>query len=146
MRFISILASASVKLATRLPGANRLPALDFDARGASAALDLDARGDDFFQSINDDYSEAVVRSVKHAYTMDDTGYATLHGVNEKDEHTPSIRGGEVHRTAGRHTSFASFLVGETQCRDPWWCFGNGDCCGDCPVPLTVWGMIDGAAE
>jgi len=63
-----------------LPGANRLPALDFDARGASAALDLDARGDDFFQGINGDYSEAVLRSVKHAYTMDETGYATLHHV------------------------------------------------------------------
>jgi len=80
MRFISILASASVKLATRVPGANRVvcpsapataPALDLDA----PVLNLDAMGDDYFQSINDEYREKTVPDIYKA------GYATLHPVD-----------------------------------------------------------------
>ena len=79
MRFISILASASVKLATRIPGATRVvcpsapemaPALDLDA----PVLNLDAMGDDYFQSINDDYREKTVPAFY------ESGYATLHEI------------------------------------------------------------------
>ena len=76
MRFISILASASVKLATRIPGATRVvcPGSMISAP-EMAPINLDARGDDFFQSINDDYREAVVQDIYKA------GYATLHPVD-----------------------------------------------------------------
>ena len=73
MRFISILASASVKLATRVPGANRdvCPTTSPEM----APINLDAHGADYFQSINDDYREAVVPDIYKA------GYATLHQVD-----------------------------------------------------------------
>ena len=74
MRFISILASASVKLATRVPGATRVVCPTTSPEMAPV-LDLDAMGDDFFQSINDDYREAVVPDIYKA------GYATLHPVD-----------------------------------------------------------------
>ena len=74
MRFISILASASVKLATRIPGATRVVCPTTSPEMAPV-LDLDAMGDDFFQSINDDYREAVVPDIYKA------GYATLHPVD-----------------------------------------------------------------
>ena len=74
MRFISILASASVKLATRIPGATRVVCPTTSPEMAPV-LDLDAMGDDFFQSINDDYREAVVPDIYKA------GYATLHQVD-----------------------------------------------------------------
>ena len=73
MRFISILASASVKLATRLPGANRVVCPTTSPE--MAPINLDAMGDDYFQSINDDYREAVVPAIYKA------GYATLHPVD-----------------------------------------------------------------
>ena len=73
MRFISILASASVKLATRVPGANRVVCPNTSP--AMAPINLDAHGEDFFQSINDDYREAVVPDIYKA------GYATLHPVD-----------------------------------------------------------------
>ena len=72
MRFISILASASVKLATRVPGANRVVC---PTSPEMAPINLDAHGEDFFQSINDDYREAVVPAIYKA------GYATLHQVD-----------------------------------------------------------------
>ena len=72
MRFISILASASVKLATRVPGANRVVCPNTSP--AMAPINLDAHGADYFQSINDDYREAVVPAIYKA------GYATLHPV------------------------------------------------------------------
>ena len=76
MRFISILASASVKLATRVPGANRVvcPGSMISAP-EMAPINLDAMGDEYFQSINDDYREAVVPDIYKA------GYATLHPVD-----------------------------------------------------------------
>ena len=74
MRFISILASASVKLATRVPGANRVVCPPTSPETAPV-LDLDAMGPDYFQSINDDYREAVVPDIYKA------GYATLHPVD-----------------------------------------------------------------
>ena len=66
MRFISILASASVKLATKVvcPTSPEM-----------APINLDAMGDDYFQTINDDYREAVVPDIYKA------GYATLHPVD-----------------------------------------------------------------
>ena len=73
MRFISILASASVKLATRVPGANRVVCPTTSPE--MAPINLDAHGEDFFQSINDDYREAVVPAIYKA------GYATLHPVD-----------------------------------------------------------------
>ena len=73
MRFISILASASVKLATRVPGANRVVCPTTSPE--MAPINLDAMGDDYFQSINDDYREAVVPAIYKA------GYATLHQVD-----------------------------------------------------------------
>ena len=73
MRFISILASASVKLATRLPGANRVVCPTTSPE--MAPINLDAMGDDYFQTINDDYREAVVPDIYKA------GYATLHPVD-----------------------------------------------------------------
>ena len=73
MRFISILASASVKLATRLPGANRVVCPNTPPE--MAPINLDAMGDDYFQTINDDYREAVVPDIYKA------GYATLHPVD-----------------------------------------------------------------
>ena len=73
MRFISILASASVKLATRVPGANRVVCPNTSP--AMAPINLDAMGDNYFQSINDDYREAVVPDIYKA------GYATLHPVD-----------------------------------------------------------------
>ena len=73
MRFISILASASVKLATRLPGANRVVCPTTSPE--MAPINLDAMGPDYFQSINDDYREAVVPDIYKA------GYATLHPVD-----------------------------------------------------------------
>ena len=73
MRFISILASASVKLATRLPGANRVVCPTTSPE--MAPINLDAMGPDYFQSINDDYREAVVPAIYKA------GYATLHPVD-----------------------------------------------------------------
>ena len=73
MRFISILASASVKLATRLPGANRVVCPTTSPE--MAPINLDAMGDNYFQSINDDYREAVVPAIYKA------GYATLHQVD-----------------------------------------------------------------
>ena len=73
MRFISILASASVKLATRVPGANRVVCPTTSP--ATAPINLDAHGEDFFQSINDDYREAVVPDIYKA------GYATLRPVD-----------------------------------------------------------------
>ena len=73
MRFISILASASVKLATRVPGANRVVCPS--APEMAPTINLDAHGEDFFQSINDDYREAVVPDIYKA------GYATLHPVD-----------------------------------------------------------------
>ena len=73
MRFISILASASVKLATRVPGANRVVCPTTSPE--TAPINLDAMGDDYFQSINDDYREAVVPDIYKA------GYATLHPVD-----------------------------------------------------------------
>ena len=75
MRFISILASASVKLATRVPGANRVVCPSTISAPEMAPINLDAMGDDFFQSINDDYREAVVPDIYKA------GYATLHPVD-----------------------------------------------------------------
>ena len=76
MRFISILASASVKLATRVPGATRVvcPGSMISAP-EMAPINLDAMGDDYFQSINDDYREAVVPDIYKA------GYATLHAID-----------------------------------------------------------------
>ena len=76
MRFISILASASVKLATRIPGATRVvcPGSMISAP-EMAPINLDAMGDDYFQTINDDYREAVVPAIYKA------GYATLHPVD-----------------------------------------------------------------
>ena len=73
MRFISILASASVKLATRVPGANRVVCPTTSPE--TAPINLDAMGNDYFQSINDDYREAVVPDIYKA------GYATLHPVD-----------------------------------------------------------------
>jgi len=73
MRFISILASASVKLATRVPGANRVVCPPTSPE--TAPINLDAHGEDFFQGINDDYREAVVPAIYEA------GYATLHPVD-----------------------------------------------------------------
>ena len=73
MRFISILASASVKLATRVPGANRVVCPTTSPE--MAPINLDAMGDDYFQSINDDYREAVVPAIYKA------GYATLHAID-----------------------------------------------------------------
>ena len=73
MRFISILASASVKLATRVPGANRVVCPPTSPE--TAPINLDAHGEDFFQGINDDYREAVVPDIYKA------GYATLHPVD-----------------------------------------------------------------
>ena len=73
MRFISILASASVKLATRVPGANRVVCPNTPPE--MAPINLDAMGDNYFQSINDDYREAVVPAIYKA------GYATLHPVD-----------------------------------------------------------------
>ena len=73
MRFISILASASVKLATRVPGANRVVCPTTSPE--MAPINLDAMGDNYFQSINDDYREAVVPDIYKA------GYATLHPVD-----------------------------------------------------------------
>ena len=73
MRFISILASASVKLATRVPGANRVVCPTTSPE--TAPINLDAHGEDFFQSINDGYREAVVPAIYKA------GYATLHQVD-----------------------------------------------------------------
>ena len=73
MRFISILASASVKLATRVPGANRVVCPTTSPE--TAPINLDAMGDEYFQSINDDYREAVVPDIYKA------GYATLHPVD-----------------------------------------------------------------
>ena len=73
MRFISILASASVKLATRVPGANRVVCPTTSPE--MAPINLDAMGDNYFQSINDDYREAVVPAIYKA------GYATLHPVD-----------------------------------------------------------------
>ena len=73
MRFISILASASVKLATRVPGANRVVCPTTSPE--MAPINLDAMGEDFFQSINDDYREAVVPAIYKA------GYATLHAID-----------------------------------------------------------------
>ena len=73
MRFISILASASVKLATRVPGANRVVCPPTSPE--TAPINLDAHGADYFQSINDDYREAVVPDIYKA------GYATLHPVD-----------------------------------------------------------------
>ena len=73
MRFISILASASVKLATRVPGANRVVCPTTSPE--MAPINLDAMGDDYFQSINDDYREAVVPAFY------ESGYATLHPVD-----------------------------------------------------------------
>ena len=75
MRFISILASASVKLATRVPGANRVVCPSTISAPEMAPINLDAHGEDFFQSINDDYREAVVPDIYKA------GYATLHPVD-----------------------------------------------------------------
>ena len=72
MRFISILASASVKLATRVPGATKVVC---PTSPEMAPINLDAMGDDYFQSINDDYREAVVPAIYKA------GYATLHPVD-----------------------------------------------------------------
>ena len=73
MRFISILASASVKLATRVPGANRVVCPTTSPE--MAPINLDAMGDDYFQTINDDYREAVVPDIYKA------AYATLHPVD-----------------------------------------------------------------
>ena len=73
MRFISILASASVKLATRVPGANKVVCPTTSPE--MAPINLDAMGDDYFQTINDDYREAVVPDIYKA------GYATLHPVD-----------------------------------------------------------------
>jgi len=73
MRFISILASASVKLATRVPGANRV-VCPTTSPATAPTIDLDAHGEDF-QSINDGYREAVVPAIYEA------GYATLHPVD-----------------------------------------------------------------
>ena len=75
MRFISILASASVKLATRVPGANRVVCPNTISAPEMAPINLDAHGEDFFQTINDDYREAVVPDIYKA------GYATLHPVD-----------------------------------------------------------------
>ena len=72
MRFISILASASVKLATRVPGATKVVC---PTSPEMAPINLDAMGDDYFQTINDDYREAVVPDIYKA------GYATLHPVD-----------------------------------------------------------------
>ena len=73
MRFISILASASVKLATRVPGANRVVCPT--TTPAMAPINLDAHGEDFFQSINDEYREKTVPAFY------ESGYATLHPVD-----------------------------------------------------------------
>mgnify|MGYP004368338553 FL=1 len=73
MRFISILASASVKLATRVPGANKVVCPTTSPE--MAPINLGAMGDEYFQSINDDYREAVVPDIYKA------GYATLHPVD-----------------------------------------------------------------
>ena len=73
MRFISILASASVKLATRVPGATKVVCPTTSPE--MAPINLDAHGEDFFQTINDDYREAVVPDIYKA------GYATLHPVD-----------------------------------------------------------------
>ena len=48
MRFISILASASVKLATRVPGATKVVC---PTSPEMAPINLDAMGDGFFQSV-----------------------------------------------------------------------------------------------
>ena len=71
MRFISILASASVKLATRVPGATKVVC---PTSPEMAPINLDAHGADYFQSINDDYREAVVPAFY------ESGYATLHEI------------------------------------------------------------------
>ena len=73
MRFISILASASVKLATRVPGATKVVCPT--SPEMAPVIDLDARGDDFFQSINDEYREKTVPAFY------ESGYATLHPVD-----------------------------------------------------------------
>ena len=73
MRFISILASASVKLATRVPGANRVVCPPTSPE--TAPINLDAHGEDFFQSINDEYREKTVPAFY------ESGYATLHPVD-----------------------------------------------------------------
>ena len=93
MRFISILASASVKLATRLPGANRVVCPTTSPE--TAPINLDAMGDHYFQSINDDYREAVVPDIYKA------GYATLHPVDRGAEIPiyPSLAEGTSERWA-----------------------------------------------
>ena len=75
MRFISILASASVKLATRVPSATKVVCPSTISAPEMAPINLDAMGDEYFQSINDDYREAVVPDIYKA------GYATLHPVD-----------------------------------------------------------------
>ena len=92
MRFISILASASVKLATRVPGATKVVS---PTSPEMAPINLDAMGDDYFQTINDDYREAVVPDIYKA------GYATLHPVDRGAEIPiyPSLAEGTSERWA-----------------------------------------------
>ena len=90
MRFISILASASVKLATRVPGATKVVC---PTSPEMAPINLDAHGADYFQSINDDYREAVVPAIYKA------GYATLHPVSDAIPIYPSLTEGTSDRWA-----------------------------------------------